>query len=102
FVTNAQTLGAGSCSGTVILQSRDTAGAAANVLVPVPVTLGMAGGAFYSDSACSVAVAGAVIAAGTDSASFWFTGSIVSTQTVSATSSLTNPTQLEVINIGPV
>jgi hypothetical protein len=88
FTTSAQTLLTSACSGSVTVQNRNASNVAANVTSNLTVTMGGAGLSFYSDVFCSSPISTVTIGTGTNSASFYFIGSIagVANLTAAATS----------------
>jgi hypothetical protein len=101
FTTSQQSRQAGSCSAPVTLQTRDLYSNPSPVSAPTTVGLSAspaAGFAFYSDAACSVAVASVSIPAASSGASFYFRGTAPGAFTVSAAATgLTNATQVETV-----
>ncbi len=104
FVSPPQTLIAGACSALTTVQSRDGNSNRADVTAPTSVGLGTSssGGAFFSDTACTIAIASVTIPAGGNTAGFYFRDSRVGTPTLSLTAvGLASSTQIETINAGP-
>ena len=105
FVTTAQGVQAGQCSGIVTLRSQDGFGNAANVAASTQVNLTVspaAGFAFYSDAACTTAVTFVTLLPTSPTASFYFEGSAPVPHTVTAQAAgLGSATQVETLGVGP-
>jgi hypothetical protein len=99
FVTPARTVSAGACSAAVTVARQDPFGNAATG-AGITVTLSAspaAAVAFYSDSACTMAVTQVAIA--TSQATFYFKGTTAQMVTVTAASApLTQATQVETVS----
>jgi hypothetical protein len=105
FTTTPQTRQAGACSATVTVQSQDAYGNPSNVAAGITVSLSASpptGFTFYSDGTCTTVATTRSIAAGSNSASFYFKGTAAGSVTVTASSAPLNPaTQVETINPAP-
>jgi hypothetical protein len=103
FLSSAQTVTAGVCSGEVVLQSKDFLENVAPVAAATTVNLAAlppTGFTFYSDAGCSTVVTSVSIAAGVTQQSFWFRGNAAGSVVVTAAdaaSVLTSATQTETI-----
>ncbi len=96
FTTPARSVTAGVCSPILSVQSRDSFNNVRAVMVATQVVL--TGGTFFSDAACGTAATQVTIAAGMDTASFYFRATAAGTFTVTATAAGLNPaTQLETV-----
>ncbi len=99
FTSAPFTLTAGQCSSAITLASEDFAGNISNVSSSTPVVLQLQLlSAFYGDNACTISVAGVTISGGTNSVTFYYKDTKSGTPTITATSSLTGPTQQETVN----
>ncbi|MGQ0505998.1 MAG: kelch repeat-containing protein [Myxococcaceae bacterium] len=99
FTTGSQTVVANTgCSALVTIQSQNTLGLAANATAAITLTPSGNGLTFYTNSACTKS-GSFTIDAGANTASFYFTGTIVGLQTLTVTPSagLTAVTQQESI-----
>jgi hypothetical protein len=99
----AQNVAAGSCSAAVTIEQLNAQGSAVATLSDA--TLSLSGNglgltlSFFSDSACSKSITGAVISAGQSQSSFYFKSLAATTYTLSAASTgLTTATQSEVVS----
>ena len=100
FLTPPQTLIAGSCSAQARVQAQDMNGTAVTAVAPV--SIGLTGFSFYSDASCATAATTVSIAAGTDTAAFFFRSTVAGVQTATAAVSGWMPAaQNETILAGP-
>ena len=107
FVTAAQSVSVGDCSGIVTIESRDQYGNTSPVAAATAVALSSSASpatsfVFYSDPACGAAssITSATIPAGGTQASFYFSSTIATPVTITAQpSALTQATQVETINL---
>jgi hypothetical protein len=73
ITTGAQTVSALNCSSVVTVQALTASGSANNLASPLTVNLSAAGMTFYSDANCATPITSVTIAAGSTTASFYFT-----------------------------
>ena len=85
FTTPAQTVAFGFCSSIIIVQTQNSTGSPSNVAPATTVFLvaDSSTGIFYSDSACTTTITSTTIAAGSNSASFFYKDTTVGTPTIS-------------------
>ncbi|MHB8872469.1 MAG: MopE-related protein, partial [Myxococcaceae bacterium] len=104
FVTAAQGVQAGQCSGIVTLRSQDGFGNAANVAASTQVNLTVspsAGFAFYSDPGCNTVATFVTLLPTSPTASFYFQGTAPVSHTVTAQAAgLGSATQVESLGVG--
>ena len=100
FTTPTQTLTAGMCSTMITVQSQDSLSNPSNVLVATAVSLRTSSspGTFYSDSGCATVIMSVTIAAGSNSASFFYKDTKAGSSTITGSATgLTPATQMETI-----
>src|SRR5439155_26986978 len=104
FISLAQTVSAGGCSGLLTVQSQDAFGIPSNVAAATPVGLASSSAttAFESSSSCTAVITGVAIGAGANTASFYFTDTAAGNPTLTASATgFTSATQLETVNPAP-
>jgi len=105
FVTAPKTQAAGDCSaGPITVETRDSSGAALNVLVPTTITFGTPDGnlGLFADSLCQNALTAVTIAAGNARANAYLRGTISGTARVTASApGMTGAEQTHTIQPGP-
>ncbi|HEY8207567.1 MAG TPA: hypothetical protein VIG99_08805 [Myxococcaceae bacterium] len=105
FVTAAQSVAAGACSGAVTVQSRDGTGNPSSPSADLTVTLAASpsnGFQIFSDASCTTQVAAVTILTGTSTQTFYFSGSVVGPVSLSAgATGYTSATQGETVTAGP-
>lgn len=103
FVSAAQTVAMGACSGLATVETR-AGGIPTTVTTATTVDLGAApaGISFYTNSNCSTLAASVIIGAGQGTANFYFKGTVLGTFTITASSTgLTSATQSATITPTP-
>ena len=106
FVTAAQLVGAGLCSGLATVEQADSFGNSATQATAISVGLlsSSSGASFYADSTCGVPAVdgGLTIDAGTSAASFYWKDTAVGSPLLTVSSSpLTDATQAQLVLLGP-
>lgn len=104
FATAAQTVAAGACSGEARLQARDSLGRPANAQAPVPLTLAAtpAGGfSLYAGPGCTNPSSTLTLPAGSDTAGFYFKGTLAAPVVVSVSGLGTASQQQTVTAMAP-
>ena len=105
FTTSPLTVAAGSCSGAVVVGTRDPFGNTAPVAAATTVNLGAspsAGFQFFSGPGCTTAVTSVAIAPGASSASVYLRSTAAATVTATASATgMTSATQSETITAAP-
>jgi hypothetical protein len=91
YTTAQRSITAGGCSQVLSVQARDSFNNARAVASATPVALTGTGATFYSDAGCTMAVTQVSIAAGTDTASFYFRATAAGMLPLSATAAALNP-----------
>lgn len=85
FVTTAQSVYSGACSGVTTVQTKSGSGAAINVTADTTVNLSTSGAAsFFSDSACTKSISSITIYNGYSSNNFYFLLSTTGSETFTA------------------
>jgi hypothetical protein len=86
MITPARTVLAGACSGVVTVQSQNNSSVASNVQSNTTATLTSTSvTTFYSDSGCTTAVTSVTLAAGTNTANFYFRDNTAGNPVLTAT-----------------
>ena len=87
FITAAQTVTVGNCSGIATIQSKDYYSNPASVRYGKTVNLSGTYFTFYSDASCSIQVTATFIPAGKTNASFYFKNSTAGSRAITASAS---------------
>ena len=102
FSPASSSLQAGSCSGPLSVQALDSSGSPAAVSASITLSLSSPSGSFYTDSECESPSSQAVIAPGSNSATFYFSATLAGSVTLSASASgLTATGASLVVSAGP-
>lgn len=98
YVTSAQTVQAGACSGVTTVKLQDAYSNDTTATASTTVNFAASNLTFYSDSSCSSVVTSQVIASGASQASVYFKGSVSGLQIVTASATgLSSSMQTETI-----
>ncbi len=98
FTTPARTVTAGGCSAILSVQARDSFNNPRSVTANTPVALSGTA-TFYSDAACTMAVAQVTMTSGADTASFYFRANTAGPLPLTATATGLNPaSQTQTVN----
>ncbi len=104
ITTGAQSIYTSNCSGVVTVQTRNANNTATNVASNLTVSLVNTGATFYSDPNCITAIASATVTvlSGTNSVNFYFIGSTLGTNNLTASATgYVSVTQAETIATNP-
>jgi hypothetical protein len=85
FATAPQSVGHGTCSGVVTVQSQNSSGLPVITSAGINLTLSGAGLTFYSDSSCAFPTTSVLIGAGTSSTSFYYEAAAAGSPVISCT-----------------
>jgi hypothetical protein len=102
FSTSAFTGVVGQCNGPITVQTQNASNTPTNPASSLLVTLSttaVSTGHFFSDASCSSGISTVTIPTSANSATFYYNDAAAGAPTLTASSSLTSPTQAETINV---
>lgn len=90
FITAAQSIAAGACSGVARVQAQDASGGAATVATSTVVSLAASSAtlSFFSDAACATAVTSVTIPAAQSAVGLYFKETVAGSPTITATAAV--------------